>query len=357
MRPQHRISVTPQPASSAGSGHPYEAIGDRVLRNDLVGLLLVNRRTGCIEECNRKLAEFFGRLPSSLIGRHVSEFESFFASREQYQHLLVTWASGAPLRNVRIAGARPDGSVGHGLLTVEPLDTAGGGPELDIALLADVSDLARLEEQLRQAERLERIGRVAAEVANEVQTLLESIEAALDRTGPVDPRQRERLDEATRASARARALISILIPGDLPGDPAPEEPSMAAPAVPRITGTETILYLERDAERARTTAAFLGYMGYRVIHAASDNDALRLVSVPDATIDLAILADGAGRPRMVAELRRGRPGLPALLFSHDARARKSPDPQTVVVSSTVALADLALAVRQALTSAGASPRD
>jgi PAS domain S-box-containing protein len=319
--------------------------------------VLVNRRTGYIEECNRKLAEFFGRLPSSLIGRHVSEFETFFAGREQYQHLLITWASGAPLRNVRIAGARPDGSVCHGLLTVEPLEDAESGQELDLVLLADISDLSRLEDQLRQAERLERIGRVAAEVAGEVQGLLEAIVESTARLQAGDPDQAA---EIARASARARALVGILIPGDLPGDAAQEATPAPGPPVPRITGKETILYVDLNPDRAEPIAAFLGHLGYRVLHAATDGAAHRHLQSPDTKVDLLIAGDSAGAARLVAALRGARPELPALLLSETHRERKPSeqvDARTIVVSGPVVLADLALAVRRALTSSAASPRD
>lgn len=358
MRQPHRTGVASTLVHQDESGQLYRAIFTRLLRNDLVGLILLNRQTGLVEECNRKFAEFFGRLPSALIGRHVSHFEPFFAGREQFQHLLVTWATGAPLRNVRISSARPDGSQRHGVLTVESLPESDGG-SLDVALLADISDQARLEEQLRQSERLERIGRLAGEVADEVQAQMKAIDDSAGRLDAAVSAPQRAADEIKRAAARATAIVSILIPGDLAE--AADAPVPLAHDVPRITGTETILCIEPDSPSG-TAASFLRHLGYRVVHGTNEVDARRQVESSDTKIDLVIALQPAPGPiaDLVDELRARRAGLPAILVSDGSRGRKLPragDEHTIVLSGSVALPDLALVVRRALTSAAVSPRD
>jgi two-component system cell cycle sensor histidine kinase/response regulator CckA len=186
----------------------------RLFRTDLVGMVLINRQTGRVEDCNRKLAEFFGRTPQDFIGRRVTDIGDFFSDRDRYQQLLLAWASGAPLRGLPIESALPDGSKRHGLATFESLPGVEGQGPVDVAVVVDVTEQHRLEASLRQAQRLEAIGRLAGGIAHDFNNLLAVISGfcgLLDTTVGENADARDSVEEIRNAASRAVKLTHGLL--------------------------------------------------------------------------------------------------------------------------------------------------
>jgi two-component system cell cycle sensor histidine kinase/response regulator CckA len=87
-------------------------------------------------------------------------------------------------------------------------------PPVFVAVIQDLSERARLEEQLRAAQRLEAVGRLAGGVAHDFNNLLTVIQGAAELA--LDPaadagRMRTELDEIRRAARRATALTGQLL--------------------------------------------------------------------------------------------------------------------------------------------------
>ena len=93
-----------------------------------------------------------------------------------------------------------------------PRDWAG--PEHIIVSARDITPRERLETQLRQAQKMEALGRFAGGVAHDFNNLLTAIQGyaslILMDLGPLDPR-REDLEEIRKASERAAALTRQIL--------------------------------------------------------------------------------------------------------------------------------------------------
>ncbi len=123
-------------------------------------------------------------------------------------HDMAAGASGAAAWQHR----KKDGSVidvaiiSHGIVF--------DGRAARLVLATDITERKCLEEQLRQAQKMEAIGRLAGGVAHDFNNLLTAIigysQLALTRIGP-DSRVRRELEEINKAGTRAASLTSQLL--------------------------------------------------------------------------------------------------------------------------------------------------
>ena len=99
-------------------------------------------------------------------------------------------------------------------MTVGPVHGEAGEPAGSVCLLADVTQRRALEDQLRQAQKMDAVGRLAGGVAHDFNNLLTGVTGnltmALEATPPDDPR-REFLLSAEQAAWRAAELTQQLL--------------------------------------------------------------------------------------------------------------------------------------------------
>jgi len=117
---------------------------------------------------------------------------------------------------------RPDGTVLHLEVHVSNLATPGRGPQGRVMLLRDMTDRDRIEERLRQSEKLESIGLLAGGIAHDFNNLMTGVFGfiQLARMNAEDPqRVVSYLDHAQGPFQRARTLTQQLLTFARGGEP------------------------------------------------------------------------------------------------------------------------------------------
>ncbi len=104
---------------------------------------------------------------------------------------------------------RPDGSI----RLIEFTATANVRPGRHIAVVRDLTRQKELEGQLRQAQKMEAVGRLAGGIAHDFNNLLTAISGYSEFLieGETDPRLRRHAEEIKKAAARAAALTGQLL--------------------------------------------------------------------------------------------------------------------------------------------------
>lgn len=174
--------------------------GIAVLRPDAVAL-----------EVNPSLARLLGRTQDEIVGRRLRDFspaDAVDAQRSQFE-AAVREGSG------QVIGARferPNGKVSIVDFSVSNVEV--GGERFVLAIGRDVTEQRSLEQQLRQAQKMEAVGRLAGGVAHDFNNVLTAIfgyaELVAEEFPPGSP-VHEDLGEIRKAATRAAGLTRQLL--------------------------------------------------------------------------------------------------------------------------------------------------
>jgi two-component system cell cycle sensor histidine kinase/response regulator CckA len=168
---------------------------------------------GVIAYVNPAFERITGYTPAEAVGQHSRMLKSGKQDAAFYQQLWGTLTAGRSWKG-RFVNRRKDGALYTQDCSISPVFGAGGRIEWFVAAQRDVTKALRMEEDLRQSQRVESLGRLAAGVAHDFNNLLSPIlgysELLLSELQPTDERYAQ-IEEIEQASKRARDLTRQLL--------------------------------------------------------------------------------------------------------------------------------------------------
>jgi PAS domain S-box-containing protein len=161
-----------------------------------------------------------GYEPSEVVGRRVDELAHPDDLATVQESIATALSSRAQPATARVRHKDGGYLVFEGVPVA--LDGEDGTPEMILAITRDVTDRRRaeeerrsLEDQLRQAQKMEAVGRLAGGIAHDFNNLLTAIggygQLALGSLPGSESRVRRHLEEMLRAAERAAALTRQLL--------------------------------------------------------------------------------------------------------------------------------------------------
>jgi PAS domain S-box-containing protein len=176
-----------------------------------MAMLMEALEDGRIVEINDACVALFARSREAIVGETSDEL-GLWSDPLQHEEMRLLLKAGEPVRQFDCA--LRDGSGRIRQVKVWGERFAWRGRDHLLLIAEDVTDLANLETQLRQAQKMEAVGSLAAGVAHEFNNILTVIQGhlslQLDR-GTLTPDARESLRVAFGASERAAALTRRLL--------------------------------------------------------------------------------------------------------------------------------------------------
>ena len=178
------------------------------------GIVLINT-TGIIQSVNPSIEKMFGYASEELVGQNVKILMPA-PWREEHDGYLASYMATGKARIIgigrQVEGRRRDGST-------FPLDLAvsevrHGGEVFFLGTIRDITDRLQMEAEIRQAQKMEAIGRLAGGVAHDFNTLLGTIRGYSEMLLSTLPRNeafRNPVEQIHRAALRGAQLTRQLL--------------------------------------------------------------------------------------------------------------------------------------------------
>lgn len=285
-----------------------------------VGIIGGDRKARCTD-VNRAAAEILGRNKQELMGAPIGEV---FATAESTKPFSLEVAAPGERPVVRDAVLRrPDGSTVPVEYSVAPFSRISGLAGV-VVTFTDATPRRRLEAQLEQANRVESLGRLAANMAHEFNNVLMGIQPFAElMTRNISAEKREQAAKHIQTAVRRGKNVA----GDILRFTRPLDPVRSAIDVEEFLGsfvTEALrvignapeiridvegrLFVDGDRNQLHQTLTNLALNardampggGQIVIRATRERGSARfsfgVVEQPDRFVHLAVADDGVGIP-------------------------------------------------------------
>ena len=216
-RPTHHIGLVEDVSERRGAKEALQESTERlqaVLNSAVDGIVLIDR-AGIIQSVNPSVQKMFGYAPEELVGHNVKILMPS-PWREEHDGYLARYQATGEARIIgigrEVAGRRRDGSTFPVDLAVS--EVRHGGEVFYLGTLRDISERVRLEAEIRQAQKMEAIGRLAGGVAHDFNTLLGTIRGyseILLSALPGEEALRRHVEQIHQAALRGAQLTRQLL--------------------------------------------------------------------------------------------------------------------------------------------------
>ncbi len=186
--------------------------------------IVIEDERGHVRLWNTAAERMFGWTADQVLGRANPTIPG--DAVEEHRNLRIRVLAGHAFTGLESKRAQKDGTTLDVSITTAPLKRSDGGSADIMDVIADITDRKELEAQLRQAQKMEGIGRLAGGIAHDFNNLLTAINghaelllqspALANPTGADANRQndstiRREIEQILRAGERAAALTQQLL--------------------------------------------------------------------------------------------------------------------------------------------------
>jgi PAS domain S-box-containing protein len=175
--------------------------------------ILITDTAPAIVYANPAFLRLSGHEPKELLGHNPRVLQSGQHDASMYRELWAALSAGRSWSG-SLVNRRKDGTLYETESVISPVRDAGGTLIAYLQAARDVTRERELEAQLRQAQRMESIGRLAGGIAHDFNNILAAIvssaELALGELPP-DGAGRAEVDEILHSADRAAALIGQIL--------------------------------------------------------------------------------------------------------------------------------------------------
>ena len=132
-------------------------------------MIIITDTEGAIEYVNPAFEKITGFTMDEALGKNLCDIMGSEEEQELHQQIWDTLWLGKVWKS-HCTNKKKDGSLYEGEVTISPVRDASGVMISYVAIARDVTQEVMMEMQLRQAQKLEAIGRLAAGIAHEINT-------------------------------------------------------------------------------------------------------------------------------------------------------------------------------------------
>ncbi|HEX7604435.1 MAG TPA: PAS domain S-box protein, partial [Polyangiaceae bacterium] len=184
----------------------------RAVEQSPVSIMITDTHAN-IEYVNPKFAEVTGYGTAEVLGRNPRILRSAETARAVYEEMWRMLTAGVTWRG-ELHNRRKNGEFFWQLCTISPITDPTGKVTHYLAVNEDVTERKQLEDQLRQAQKMEAVGLLAGGIAHDFNNMLAVIQMQssllLERMG-MSPQTKEGLREIIAATDRASNLTRQLL--------------------------------------------------------------------------------------------------------------------------------------------------